>query len=190
MKIRKLIFVILGLISFANCFSQDSIVIKTFKKDSTLISTDITYSDVDLRISELNMELDSLYRIYQFKHPLIKTNLMINSKKIKDYILDLIKNGGFEIVNINVTSAFIYDFKYKNTSLSLELDNYIKSINDLDLNSGVKKVAIKKIQKLNDIKKVNSYTHKYNAAITILKHQLRNVIWSEIYIIDNESINK
>jgi len=189
MKIGKLIFVIIGVISFVDCFSQDSIVSRTFKKDSATIKTVIAYYDVDLKINELDKELDSLYSVFQFKNPSIKTNLRINSKKIKDYIEDLIKNGGFD-KNANLTTTeLLYDFKFKNSTLSQELDKYVESINNLDLNASVKKVAVNKVQKIKYIKSVDSYTHKYNIALTILKIQLYKVIWSEIYTIDNEDIH-
>jgi hypothetical protein len=190
MKIGKMIFVIVVLINSVNCFAQDSIVSKTFKKDSATISTVIAYYDIDLKINQLDMELDSLFSVYKFKNPAIKTGLIVSSKKLKDYLGDLIKNGGFDKNTNLATVDFLYDFKFKNSTLSMELEKYIKSINELDLNSIVKKVAINKAQRIKNIKTVDSYTHKYNTALTILKIQLYKVIWSEIYIIDNENIGK
>jgi hypothetical protein len=186
MKIGKLILVVIGLISFVDCFAQDSIV----KKDSANITISFAYSDVDLKINKLDKELDSLYSVYQFKNPSIKTNLIVSSKKLKDYIGDLIKNGGFDKNSNLTTTDFLYDFKFKNSTLSQELEKYIKSINELNLNATVKKVAINKAERIRNIKTVDSYTHKYNTSLTILKIQLYKVIRSEIYIIDNENIGK
>jgi hypothetical protein len=190
MRIEKLTIVLIGLINFVNCAAQDSIVTKTVKKDTATITTGIVYQDVDLNITKLDKELDSLYRVYKFTYASNKTNLSASSKAVKDYIKNLIKNGGFD-KNTNLTTTnVIYDFKFKNSTLSQELEKYIKSINELDLNATVKKVAINKIQRVNNIKAIESYTHKYNCVLTILKIQLYKVLWSEIYIIDNESIDK
>jgi hypothetical protein len=190
MRIEKLTIAIIALINFVNCVAQDSIVTKTFKKDSATITTDMVYQDVDLTITKLDKELDSLYRVYKFTNASIKTDLSASSTRVKDYMKDLIKNGGFD-KNTNLTSTdFLYDFKFKNSTLSQELEKYIKSIHELDLNATVKKVAFHKVERIKNIKAVESYTHKYDSALTILKIQLYNVLWSEVYIIDNESIDK
>jgi hypothetical protein len=184
MKIANLILVALGLTGYTGCFSQDSIV----KKDSANISVGITYYDVDLKIKKLERELDSLYSTHKFKHPMVKTGLRIHSQKVKEYIQELLKNGRLESNTNSTTTDAVYNYKFRNSTLLQELDNYLASVNASDLNATVKKVAIGKAQRVENIKTLNSYTHKYNESVTILKVQLSRIIESEIYSIDNEEV--
>ena len=171
---------------FFDCFSQDSIIVKTFNKDSVEIHVVITYRDMDSRINELNKESDSLLRVDQIRNNQVTSEILACSEKIRNYILDLIKEGGFD-EKANMTLDSIYNYEFKNSSLAIELEKYRESINSLYLNSTVKKIALLKSEKVNN-NAVRSCTHKYNTPLTILKMQLYKVISGENYLLDSEDV--
>lgn len=186
----KLIVIIIGLISFIDCFSQDSVVYRNVKRDSKTVRIIVTYADIDLEIRGADKELDSLYSIYKIKYPTLTNNLSTHSKRIKDYVGELINNKNLRREVYLTSTDSIYEFKFRNSSLSQELEKYIKSFEDVNLNTTVKKIASRKVQKIKKIELVNKFTHKYNASVTILKMQLLEVIRSEIYMLDNADIVK
>lgn len=170
------------------CYGQDSIVVtKSIVKDSLTLEIESVYikKDVDLRIGELENELDSLYLNYKIQNPSVLSSLKPASQKIKSYILDLIKNGGCDTSEFNTET--LYSKTFNNSSLKEEMEKYINSINSLELSPGIKKNAIRKIHPVNNPDRLNTYTNKYNKNITALKKHLVDILWSEIYILDNEN---
>lgn len=169
-------------------YSQDAVIsTKISLSDSLVVESEFIKEDVDLRIKKLSKELDSLYRCYKIQNPSVLNNLRPASEVIKSYVLDLINNGGFD-KSSEFNAEVLYSKKFKNSSLEEAMGKYINSINNLDLNPDVKKNAVKKIHPLRNPDSLDSYTNKYNKNVTTLKKHLIDILWSEIYIIDNENI--
>ncbi len=170
------------------CYGQDSIVVtKSIVKDSLTLEIENVYikKDVDLRIGKLENELDSLYLNYKIQNPSVLSGLKPASQKLKSYILYLIENGGYNTSDFNTEN--LYSKTFNNSNLKEEMEKYRNSINKLELNPGIKKIAIEKIKPVNNPDRLNSYTNKYNKNITALKKHLIDILWCEIYILDNEN---
>lgn len=171
-------------------YSQDAVIsTKISLNDSLVVESVLIKADVDLKIQKLSKELDSLYSYYKFQNPSVLNNLRPASEVIKSYVLDLINNGGFD-KSSEFNTEVLYSKKFKNSSLGEVMGKYINSINNLDLNPDVKKNVVKKIHPLKNPDALNSFTNKYNKNVTALKKHLIDILWSEIYIIDNENIIK
>lgn len=169
-------------------YSQDSVIsTKISLNDSLVVESVFIKEDVDLKINKLTKELDSLYSNYQIQNPSVLTDLKPASEVIKNYILDLIRSGGFD-KSSELNTEVLYSKTFNNSSLLEEMGKYINSINNLELNPDVKKNVVKRIHPLKNPDALNSYTNKYNKNVTTLKKHLIDILWSEIYIIDNENI--